>query len=1331
MKTFNAPGLAGGLTLALVSLHAATLFPNPASAIPGGAVLLRGTVPGDAPRELRFYWEQAGALRPVARGVAGADGVVAANVPVPADATLGFGRWAMLPAGRPVGELTYADFEVLAPAPARLLGTVRRADGTPAGAGVTVQLLDVSGLHLGEARTDGTGRFQFPDLPAGTYIMKADEGGYAPVEATVSPGGFADVVVSKPALPELPPVMLVGAGALAVPGGVFNSTQPVKLGDWTDAPMARLVSLKGKGLAPLNVRFWVELQRVLLPADAPLVVVFQLKKGGQEVAHAESAAPVQLFNQSPFNFPAHVAEFNSLELSPGTITLMVTAVTTLFQPVGQWQFPVEVVDLGQRWYAGNVKSPSLKVTKQDFFRLRYDFTGTLPRVPGVGTPLFDQPLDLKFATLQDRVDLGIALTERFLTDGNWSGQAKALAQVTLLSLPVINESRALTLQGASLPGATYSFPPWTVPVVNPPPIPIWGAALPSPVDLCGIKFNGEVGIVLHLGGNVSLGGQVKTDLRTTASVSPALTAQLNVGANVEAAICKATANIAPQAALSAPIILDPAHSPPVYWDGLCLVFSGKANLALTCCGLGFDKSADLFSPIKVGNCPAGLHRPAPAAGESLAFAPPRRAAIAFSPAGFALAVWEGYTTVNGQIERTAPVHSIFDGETWSPPRPIAGPEFAGWEPQVTFINPRRAIVVWVRPTPGGAALAGPEPQGVCDTIGDLLDWGCSVVGGFVDTAESVWDAIFLTRAAAAAGQPRLVISGTWQPPTLLSLDRELDVRPVLASNPATGDAVLVWLREQEPIPGRQQALALHYARRGRAGWSAPQRVDPLSNAFDLQPTLRYDRRGRPALVWVRDADGDLGTPRDRTLVFSMLGAAGWSVPEMLTGLPLAPWTPSLDFDQANAPVVAFVVPAANPETGELLPADGLLSTLYVARRGDRSWTSTPVGADTHAEGPQLRVTSDNRARVLFRGFGTLERFRPQGDLTAAVADLNEVTPGWGLTRLTRNDRLNWQVAAELNPATGEPLVLWESRNPAEPMADLALLTLPLRNLPDLTLAEPAVEFSDEFPTPGRPVRLTVRVTNAGLAPAGMVSYQVHFFDREPLRGVTPFATRFLRGPLTTGAEEAVTADYTPADREWRTFYIVVDATDAVPEADEANNRAEAAWGGLPAPQDLALTPDARGGAMRLEWTNPVADGSVRTWIWRTRTGSRESELVGVSTGEGFVDPLVEPGVEYIYQLAAFDPQDVRSIAANSEPVSIPNPGPPDAETLRLSAVNFAGAVTLTWNALPAVQLEAADALGGARTRWTPVTEGIRRVGGIAQFTLPAVQGQRFFRLAQL
>lgn len=1327
MKSIHTVSLLLILTLRLGSVQASQISALPASGIPGAEVSLRGGVPADQP-ELRFYWEQAGELRPAARGTAAANGGFAVNVAVPADARSGPARWAVLPAARPARELTFADFEVVDSAPARLVGTVRDTAGEPVGTGISIRLLDASGLHVAEALTDRDGQFVFPGLASGRYVVQTAIDGYVPAEVTLTAGGSADLVVGPVALDQpVPPLMLVGAGGIALPGGVFTGTQPVKVGDWTEIPMARLVSLKGKGLAPLKVRFWVELQRLLLSQEAPLVVVFQFMKGGQEVANVAAGEPTQLFSQSPFNFPAYVAEFNSFELPPGKLTLVVTAVTTLFGIAGQWQFPIEVVDLGTRWYAGNVESPSLSVTKEDPFRLRYEFKGTLPGgLPGVGTPLFSYPMDLKFRNVQNEFDLGISLTERFHNDGNWSGQAKALANVILLGIPVINESRALNLHGAALPGATYALPPWTVPIGDVPPIPIWGAVLPSPIHVCGLKFNGEVGIVLDVGGNVSLSGDVKPDLRTTATVTPALNVALPVGANLEATICKATANIKPEATLSAPIKLDPAHHPPLYWEGLCLVLSGKANLALTCCGLGLDKSVNLFDPIKVGSCSVGLHGPGP--GESLAFAPPRHASIAFSPAGFALAVWEGYTTVNGQIERTSPAHSVFDGESWSPPQPIAGPEFAGWEPQVTFLDPRRAVVIWVRPSPGGAGLAGPTPHGACDTIGYLLEWGCGVVGGVVDLAESVWDAIWLTGPSVAPGRPGLAISGTWQPPTMLSHDRPLDLRPVLTSDPATGDAVLVWLREQEAIPGRQQALALYYARRGRGGWSAPERVDPLSNAFDLQPSLRFDRRGQPSLVWVRDEDGDLGTPRDRTLVFSTLSAAGWSAPETLAGLPPAPWTPALDFDQANAPLVAFVVPAEKPETGELLSADGLLSTLHVAQRGDQGWSATSVGTDTHAEAPQLRVTADNRALVIFRGFGTYENLRPQGDVTAAVADLGAAEPAWGLTRLTKNDRLNWQVAAEVNPETGEPLVLWESRDPADMMAEPELHTLPVRDLPDLTFTKPQVEFSDEFPTPGRPARITVRIANTGVAPLGMTSCQVQFFDREPLSGVTPFATEFLRGPLATGQERTVTVDYTPSHRAWRTFYVRVDAGETVPEYDESNNQAEGSWGGLPAPKDIVVTPDSRGGAMRLEWTNSVADGSVRTWIWRTRVGSRESELVGIGSGESFVDSLPEPGADYTYRLAAFDAQGEGSTAAETGPVIVPAPEPLNSETLRVSVLAFQGAVTLTWNALPAVQLEAAATPVGESSRWVPATEGVQRVGGIAQVTLPAVQGQQFFRL---
>lgn len=326
--------------------------------------------------------------------------------------------------------------------------------------------------------------------------------------------------------------------------------------------------------------------------------------------------------------------------------------------------------------------------------------------------------------------------------------------------------------------------------------------------------------------------------------------------------------------------------------------------------------------------------------------------------------------------------------------------------------------------------------------------------------------------------------------------------------------------------------------------------------------------------------------------------------------------------------------------------------------------------------------------------------------------------------------MNWQVAAELNPTNGVPFLLWETRDAANPAAEPELRSTPQPWAVDLALAGPGLTFSASHPTPGEAVELTARVVNLGLKPLTAVGFRVSFFDREPQRGVTPFATQTLHGPLGFGEELPVTVAYTPGNRAWRRFFVVVDADEEVPESDESNNQTAAAWGGLAAPVDFSATPQESLGAVRLGWISPVADGSVRHWLWRTHVRSGETELLGATQGEEFADNTALPGEDYTYQLVAYDPEGVRSETSATDSVTRPEPEPPGAEQLRLSVVSYTDVVTLTWTGLPAVQLEAADELLGGRTQWRPFTDGVDRFGGVAQVTLPAVQGQRFFRLIQ-
>lgn len=1316
---------------------------TPATGTPGSRVQVMGSVVPGAATTLAMYWEQDGTLRLLGRGQSGATGAFDLSLTVPADAALGIARVALVASSGVPESLSYAAFEVVAPALGRVTGFVRKASGQGAGAGLKVRLAGPDGLAVGEAVTGAAGGFSFPGLPPGSYQVQVMTGGYPPETVFLLPGKDYEVEVNsfEAHLEPIPPVYLHSVGAVALPGGSYSGNQPVQVGDWTDVPMARLVSLPGKGLAPLQVRFWAEVQRGSLAGWLPLFVRFDLLKDGQQVVPPViTDVPKTVYPDGKLNFPAITADWNSLELPPGKLTLAVSALTVFVLPipVGHWEFPVEVVDLGQRWYAGHVKNPQLKVTKKDFFNLHYAFSGSLPKLPGVGTPLFNEPLDLEFMTVNNTFNLGIELNEWIENSGWWDATAEAKADLTLFEVPLINQSQAFTRKGATLANCTYDQVPLTIPLFGDICVTIFGAALPHKVTLCGdLGFNGYVGVKACFSGDVTLTSRILKDLHVEATVAPGFGVALPIGAQLELLVCEATAQVVPKVKASLPIKLDPAHTPPVFWDGLCVDITAKATATLGCCddalsvpGLDFD----LFDPIHIGNCPKHSGIPALMDEEDeLPDAPPRRASIAYSPVGYAAAVWENFErTATGRI-RTAPVYSVFNGISWSAPQFVAGPEFAGWEPRIGFIGPSEAVISWVVPDTGdgqrGAGLVGPRPHGLCDLADDVLDLGCAILGTVAKGVKVVVAVVeslnpFSLAATAGAAQPALM--GQPFPPLVLADGPGWNLRPVLAANPANGDAVVMWLREQEPTPGGQRLLALYYSRLGPDGWSALQRVDPGSHFLDFQPSLRFDRQGRPAVVWVRDLDGDLGTPADRSLVFSRLGAA-WSLPETLVSLPPAPWTPSLDFDQNNQAVVAFVVPATHPRTGELLGGDGTLSTLQVARQFGLKWLPQAIGHGIRAERPVVRVTPDNHALVFYRAFDLPGAANPAGEIASAVASLEPSEPRWSTGPISTDRQHNWQVAAEVNPANGQPLLVWEARDPANAAAEPELLGGLQSWAVDLAFGDQGLGFSQPHPTPGVAVEVTARVVNRGLKPLAAASFQVSFYDGDPDRGVAPFATRTVQGSLGFGQELPVAATYTPTDRAWRTFQVVVDADDAVPESDEANNRAAMAWGGLAAPADFNAVPVEENGSVRLQWTPPVADGLVRHWLWRTRVRTGETELLGATRDGQFTDTTATPGEDYIYRMVVVDARDVRSTASATGAVTVPAVTP-DPGLLRLNFIAFGGALTLTWTGLPAVQLEATDDLAGARTVWQPVTDGINRFGGVAQITLPAVQGRRFFRL---
>lgn len=1334
MKTISRFLLATLVVVPPAGVAAPWLEIVPQDARPGDPITLRG---GVAPENtsVRAFWDQAGRTRPLGDGTVAADGTFGFEVTVPTAAASGLMSVGVVGLGSGDNEFAWTEMNVLPAAAAGLTGVLGGGE-----AGVEVRLLNREGNVLAQAVTGPDGGFAFGNLPAGDFTVQPEAGEYPPGKATLGVGEQQNVMLAPIDLSKMPPVMLVGLGAIALPGGSYPGPDPVQVGYWGDVPFARLLSLPGKGRPPLNVRVWARVQQTLTSPEGEIEVVFRVLKGSKRV-RTLPATQGTVFGQSPFNFQAWRADFNSLELPQGPLTLEVAVRPVVVRgnpPVlGEWQYPLEVTDFGPRWYAGAVKDAGLKVGREDFYRLRYEFTGAVPAGPGIGTPLFDEPMDLEFVTLDNRFDLGIALKERFTSDGAWWGQATGKAGLTLFGVPVFEQTLPFAGPfGASLVQSGYQLePPLQLPLPAGLHLPVWGAGLPTPIHVCGFSFHGQVGIFLDLAGSVSLNSSIHSDLRVDATLTPGIDLALPTGASIEAGPCEATAQITPAIFVGAPIVLDPWGSPPVSWD-VCVQLSGKANASLSCCGIGFGKSVDLFDPIKAGDCP-GVAQSALNNAEPPAFAPPLNASLAFSPAGQAAAVWENYARGDGEWLRSAPLISFRRDGVWDAPQPVATEDFAGWEPQVAWLDDRRVVVTWVCHHSAGrgtlrrsTGLAQAGPTGVCDTVSTALDLGCSLIGGAVDVVVGVFDSIFAARldGSASGATPELRMIGPG--PVFLTDDEWFDGRPVLASDARSGEALLVWLREQDPAGPTQRPLALYFVSMTPDGWTAPSRLDPDATTLDIQPSVRFDRNGVPAVVWLRDGDGNLGTALDRRLMMSSPGRLGfWSAPSEIPGLPDAAWTPSLDFDLANDPVVAFTAPPVPGEDGVMLPAAGMLSAVHVARRRGGEWSEEPVGAGLTGERPVARVGPDNRAMVVFRGFGLPGRAWSLGAAVAATADLSSDSPVWNTGRLGAGANRESRLAAEFDPETGEPLILWEERDPLVPESAPELREDAPGWLPDLAVAQGGLTVSNPHPNPGELVTLALTFSNQGLAPLGTETFEVHFFDREPLRGTLPFATAVLQGPLGFGEAMVATARYVPADRLPRTIHALLDGTGTVSEMDESNNAATVALGGLPPVVNLAVTAPPGGGRVELEWENPITDGSVQHWIWRARTAQGPFELVGGTTDTRFVDQWRLEAGEFIYQVVTLDPSGARSNAALSAPVNPPGPPPPDGGQLRLAVFRHAESITVTWTDAWDAELEISDALVGPGTRWSTETDGILRVGGSASLTTPLSGMPRFFRLA--
>jgi len=928
------------------------------------------------------------------------------------------------------------------------------------------------------------------------------------------------------------------------------------------------------------------------------------------------------------------------------------------------------------WFNPWITNSSVKIQTKP---VRYEFTGILPK------PAFDfnQPLNLGFATLDNIVTLGIPIKETLYLDGTWTGQAAATARVTFLSLDLLNKMASYTPSGNPYATRAYAF---KLPTVHSSLLNFTTTIFTFGFGIPKILYIG-VTISFHLEAFIEVDSTIKKDLKVNVIVSPGGTVGLPISAEIDLLICGGEAGVTPSVTLKLPIYYDVDCNPDFGFLDPCLridatlfykiscfwieVASGSEsfNLYQTGCGppSGCNPSSQITSgqaAMSLPGSPVGTFTP-PASSQAqnpeAPLAP--RPSVASDGGGHALAVWLDDPNPAVLADRQF-YYSFYDGARWSPPQRLNNEDALVDHARVAFLGPNRALAVWMQ------NKLNHEQAHQADA---------STLMQNSELYYALWN------------------GRTWGPSAPITVNDHVDAFPSVAGDPTTGQAIVVWVRTDQFVGFDAPPLTeIDYASFDGTQWSQPTRLAPRGRAIDYQPTVQFDRRGQAVAVWLRDEDGDLTTHQDRQIVLSRFDGRAWSAPEAISTLPAGAQNPSLAFDKDNNPIVVFLVPPIDPNTGQPGSGNGTNSQLYAAYLRGAAWEVTSVDQETFAERPIVRVNPDNRAIIVYRQFGTFGVHR-SGDLAVAVADLNAPRLRWTTGFLTADGLTNWQVAFDVDSKTSQNFVLNVKEMPgrtaearsqaaealahlpkgnsvggrvsvraldgrreantapaqnqsimtrAEERSDITVASYVVPYAVDLALTPEDVAFSSTHALVGDTVTISAAVRNAGLkATSDRTPFTVRFYEGDPATG-TLIGQQQVEQPLLFNTTMSVAVPYTISHPGVQTITIVVDEENAIAESDETNNKVQVTFGQTPAPIQLFANPDAGKKVITLGWTAPDTPGIDYYLIFRSLTAGTNYELVGETTRTNFVDTLVQPGVTYYYVVIAVDVYGTRSGLSN-------------------------------------------------------------------------------------
>ncbi len=529
------------------------------------------------------------------------------------------------------------------------------------------------------------------------------------------------------------------------------------------------------------------------------------------------------------------------------------------------------------------------------------------------------------------------------------------------------------------------------------------------------------------------------------------------------------------------------------------------------------------------------------------------------------------------------------------------------------------------------------------------------------------------------------VAGGWNAPIRLTTNAVSDGRPVLASNPATGEVLVAWVRDADGNPQTMGDLSIVTRHWSGSVWDAEQIVAHQAGSADMEPAIAYSTDGSQAwVVWARDHDAAYATNPDRHLNYAVWNGSTWSAPTEPSTWPSGAISPRLIFSSISSKPLVVMLARTDPgpdEEGRPGGAAGIGvgNRLYAAWWGASAtdWNVQAVG-DTRAESPQVMLVSDDRALILLRSFGSGDNDpASRGRVAAAEGELNPSSARWvSPGPLTVGDTPIWQISGMSIPLTGPndgsfglnmmavqenvdlPVNRSRALSPSAPAvvqtaehvtaqfvggtASTGVLELnPATN--GVNLAVEDVSASNPRPVMGELVTITARIrsktvrpmTEAGNTHVDMFLYVNHFANQPDWLDVTAYD-----GELLFNESYTFTLHYRSSGKPEN----VMAELQYQGDLNKNDNDGFLQVGALPPPQVAqAQSTHAQASNAGLSWSPPVSDtGHYWTYrIYRGPTADGPWTPIGYSAVPAYTD-LTPSASELYYAIEAMDENNRRS-----------------------------------------------------------------------------------------